>query len=76
MVGTAFAIAASCESFPIILRKNVLVKTDRAAPYAGRLVRLLAAVVLILGPTIWVADLVRKSDLPYGIRRCSLSAWF
>lgn len=66
MVGLAFSIAASC-NFPIILLSMYWSKlTTRGAMIGGWLGLLTAAILMILGPTIWVQILGHSTPVyPY-----------
>ncbi|WP_434526333.1 cation/acetate symporter ActP [Photorhabdus asymbiotica] len=66
MVGLAFSIAASC-NFPIILLSMYWRKlTTRGALVGGWLGLITAAVLMILGPTIWVSILGHEKPIyPY-----------
>lgn len=77
MVGLAFAIAASC-NFPHHSAFHVLVKTDHARRYAGRLVRFTDSGG---ADDSWPYHLGadprprKKRSSRMSIRRCSLSVW-
>ncbi|MBC8946854.1 MULTISPECIES: cation/acetate symporter ActP [Xenorhabdus] len=66
MVGLAFSIAASC-NFPIILLSMYWSRlTTRGALIGGWLGLMIAAVLMILGPTIWVSILGHEKPIyPY-----------
>ncbi|PHM68663.1 cation/acetate symporter ActP [Xenorhabdus sp. KJ12.1] len=66
MVGLAFSIAASC-NFPIILLSMYWNKlTTRGALIGGWLGLIIAVVLMILGPTIWVSILGHEKPIyPY-----------
>lgn len=76
MVGTAFAIAASC-NFPIILLSMYWSKlTTRGAMLGGWLGLLTAVVLMILAlPFGCRSSATKKRSSRMSIRRCSLSAW-
>ncbi|REF26577.1 cation/acetate symporter [Xenorhabdus cabanillasii] len=66
MVGLAFSIAASC-NFPIILLSMYWSRlTTRGALVGGWLGLMIAVVLMILGPTIWVSILGHEKPIyPY-----------
>ncbi|WP_340619999.1 cation/acetate symporter ActP [Xenorhabdus siamensis] len=66
MVGLAFSIAASC-NFPIILLSMYWSRlTTRGALIGGWLGLMIAVVLMILGPTIWVSILGHEKPIyPY-----------
>ncbi|CDL79528.1 cation/acetate symporter ActP [Xenorhabdus cabanillasii] len=66
MVGLAFSIAASC-NFPIILLSMYWGRlTTRGALVGGWLGLMIAVVLMILGPTIWVSILGHEKPIyPY-----------
>ncbi|MBD2814821.1 cation/acetate symporter ActP [Xenorhabdus sp. Flor] len=66
MVGLAFSIAASC-NFPIILLSMYWSRlTTRGALVGGWLGLIIAVVLMILGPTIWVSILGHEKPIyPY-----------
>ncbi|MEX0444759.1 cation/acetate symporter ActP [Xenorhabdus sp. SGI246] len=66
MVGLAFSIAASC-NFPIILLSMYWSRlTTRGALIGGWLGLMIAIVLMILGPTIWVSILGHEKPIyPY-----------